>query len=75
MIERYVIGAERVNTNARYWFKSSPGHHFMTTIECKDCGDEIDDGEALNGYCDCCVEKFMKEKAKEILTIPEPVVE
>jgi NMD protein affecting ribosome stability and mRNA decay len=38
----------------------------MNTIICKECGDEVDEGEALNGYCDGCVDKFIKrEEAAE----------
>jgi predicted amidophosphoribosyltransferase len=37
----------------------------MNTIICKGCGNEIDEGEALNGYCDKCVDKFVKQPDPE----------
>lgn len=38
----------------------------MSMIVCKECSDEIDEGESLNGYCDHCVDKFIKrEDAKQ----------
>ncbi len=36
----------------------------MTTIVCKECGNEVEEGAALNGYCPRCVDKFQRrEKA------------
>lgn len=40
----------------------------MNTIICIGCGDEVDEGEALNGYCEKCVDKFVK-----LRTVPAPM--
>ena len=38
----------------------------MTTIICIECGNEVDEGEALNGYCGQCVDKYVaREEAAE----------
>jgi hypothetical protein len=34
----------------------------MRTIICKECSDEVEEGEALNGYCDKCVDRFIKRE-------------
>lgn len=37
------------------------------TIICEECGNEVSEGEALNGYCSPCVDKF--ERREEIQRI------
>lgn len=35
-------------------------------VECKECCEEVDEGDALNGYCPECVERFEQiEKIKD----------
>jgi hypothetical protein len=37
----------------------------MSTIICEDCGDEVEEGEALNGYCPRCVDNFVRREETE----------
>jgi RNA polymerase sigma factor (sigma-70 family) len=39
----------------------------LSTLMCKDCGDEIREGEALNGYCEKCVDLFSRREDAERL--------
>lgn len=34
-------------------------------VICKECGNEVDSGEAMNGYCDKCVDKFIAQNDPE----------
>ena len=34
-------------------------------IICIDCGEEIDEGSALNGYCEECIDKFVEREESE----------
>jgi Zn finger protein HypA/HybF involved in hydrogenase expression len=42
----------------------------MNTIVCEECGDEVDEGGALNGYCEKCLDKFIAQSGDERMKIP-----
>ena len=37
----------------------------MKTIECLQCGKEVEEGEALNGYCVRCTDRYIALEAVE----------
>lgn len=34
----------------------------METIICEECGNEVEEGEALNGFCPRCVDRWIREE-------------
>lgn len=36
------------------------------TLDCKECGQEHDEGTSLNGYCEECVDRFVAAEERKL---------
>jgi len=43
-------------------FAQQPGSVFGATINCEGCGSPVTEGDAINGYCPACVDKFIEQE-------------